>query len=588
MPVPPELLLPIPGDNPSGENLYSSPLFEEVREARRQDDTGPQGLWEHDVKMADYDAVIKLTTEALSTKTKDLFLACWLSEALLNKRGFAGLNDGLVYIRQLIEQFWDTLYPELEDGDAEFRASPLDWFGNYLEPSKGSSPALAVRTMAVTSDGLTWLRYSESRTVPTQEDANESDVKRESRAKALAERKLPPEDTDASVQQTPKAFYVKLHKDINDSLASLKALDALATEKFGDVAPSFSKLRAGLTEVGTTVGIILKKKRELEPDAEPEPVAEGTEIAEAAAAGAGGGPSLGEIRNRDDAIGHIMAGIQFLRSKEPQSPAGYLAVRGLRWGELRAAGAKPDPKTLVAAPAEIRTQIKTLALDGKWPELLDTCERASSMACARGWLDLQRYAIRACEELGEGYQPLARALKSELRALLLDYPQLPEMFLMDDTPTANLETQKWLRTKILNSERLLEAIPGSQNGHGENVYERALEAANSGDAAGAVASLTKELSQADSGRGRFLRRVELAQLLMAMEKESIAYPILKELERELTERKLEEWESPLLVARPLALLYRCLAKLQVDTGHMEELHIQICKLDVAQALSCLE
>src|ERR1700691_769108 len=94
-----ELLLPIPGDNPSGVNLYSTPLFEQVREARRQDDTAPQGLWEHAVKLADYEAVIKLTTDALATRSKDLFLACWLADALLNRQGFAGLNDGLILIR---------------------------------------------------------------------------------------------------------------------------------------------------------------------------------------------------------------------------------------------------------------------------------------------------------------------------------------------------------------------------------------------------------------------------------------------------------------------------------------------------------
>lgn len=587
MPLAPELLLPIPGDNPSGENLYSTPLFEEVREARRQDDTGPQGLWEHDVKLADYDLVTKLTTQALSTKTKDLFLASWLTEALLNKQGFAGLNEGLIYIRELLEQFWDTIYPELEDGDAEFRASPLEWFGNYLEPSKGSSPSLAVRMAAVATNGLTWLRYTESRTVPTQEEAADSDTKGDSRKKALQEGKLPPEDSDAAVQASPKAFYAKLHKDINAAQASLKALDDLASDKFADVAPSFGNLKKALTEVGTTISIILKRKRELEPDTEAEIAAEGGEApAEEAAAAAPS--SLGEIRNRDDAVAHIMAGVQFLRSKEPQSPAGYLAIRGLRWGELRSAGATPDPKLLAAAPMEIRTQIKTLALDGKWPELLDTCERASGMTCSRGWLDLQRYAIRACEELGAGYEALARALKSELRALVLDYPQLPEMFLMDDTPTANLETQKWLRTKVLNSERLLDPVPNSHNGNGAGVYERALEAATSGNTAEALESLTKELSQADSGRSRFLRRVELAQLLMAIEKDAVAYPILKELERELTERKLEEWESPSLAARPLALLYRCINRLQVDTGILEELHVRICKLDVAQALSCME
>jgi type VI secretion system protein ImpA len=583
MPVSDELLQPIPGDNPSGVNLYSTPLFEQVREARRQDDTGPQGLWEREVKSADYDTVVRLTTDALRNKTKDLFLASWLAEALLHKQGFAGLNDGLKLMHGLLDQFWDTVYPELEDGDAELRASPLDWFGNYLEPSKGSSPALAVKTVPMAADGLTWLRYSESRTVLSQ-DAAKTNEARAAREKAIKEGKLPPEEADSSVDQTPKAFYAKLHKDIAESLKDLKALEALSDEKFGDVAPSFGKLRAGVTEVATTVGIILKKKRELEPDTEEEAAAEASENADAGAVEEAPS-SLGEIRNRDDAVAHVLAGVQYLRSNEPHSPTGYLIARGLRWGELRAAGPTPDPKALAAAPLDLRMQIKTLALEAKWPELLEACERASAMACGRGWLDMQRYAIRACEELGEPYLPLARALKSGLRALLLDYPQLPEMFLMDDTPTANLETQKWLRSKILNSDRLLNPLPGSQNGDGGGVYERALEAANAGNAAEAIESMTRELSQSDSGRSRFLRRMELAQLLMAMGKEAVAYPILKVLAQELTDRKLEDWEAHALVARTLALMYKCMAKLQVDTGQMADLHTRICKLEVAHALS---
>lgn len=158
---------------------------------------------------------------------------------------------------------------------------------------------------------------------------------------------------------------------------------------------------------------------------------------------------------------------------------------------------------------------------------------------------------------------------------------------MDDTPTANLETQKWLRTKVLNSEPLLDPLP---NGHGDGagVYERALEAANSGRMTEGIAMLTRERARSDSGRGRFMRKVELSQLLIAMGKEAVATPILKELAQELTDRKLEDWEAPSLVARPLALLYKCMAKLHLDAAQMEGLHTRICKLDVAQALSCLE
>jgi len=590
MPLAADLLLPIPGDNPSGTNLYPTPLFEQVREARRQDDTGPQGLWEHAVKLAEYDEVVKLTTDALSNKTKDLFLACWLTDALLNRQGFAGLNEGLTLIRGLIEQFWDTLYPPIEDGDAEFRASPLEWLGNYLEPSKGSSPALAVKTVPIVAkSGLNWLRYTESRKVLTQEEAAESRDKSEAREKALGEGKLAPEETDAAVDQTPKAFYVKLHKDISDSLSSLKALEELCNEKFRDFAPSFGRLRAEVADVATTVNIILKRKRELDPDPEPETIAAAEAVEGAPAADGGGMPSaLGDIKNRDDAVRHILAGVQFLRTQEPQNPAAYLVARGLRWGELRAAGPNPDAKLLAAALGDTRTQVKKLALDGKWLELLEACERAAGMTCGRGWLDMQRYAIRACEELGESYQPVARALKSELRSLLLDYPQLPEMFLMDDTPTANLETQKWLRTNVLNSQRWLSPLAAGSNGDSTGVYERALESLNAGNAAEAIDALMRQVTQSDCARTRFMRKVELAQLLVAMSKEAIAHPILQELALEIEQRKLEEWEKPELVARPLALLYRCMSKLQLDATEMAGLYARLCKLDVAEALSCLE
>lgn len=588
MPLSPDLLLPIPGDNPSGENLYYTPLFQQIREARRQEDTGPQGQWVHEVKMADYPLVIKLTTEALSKKTKDLFLATWLTEALLNRDHFSGLNDGLILTIGLIEQFWDTIYPELEDGDAELRATPLDWMGNYLEPSKGSSPALAVKLQPITVTGLTWFQFSEAQKVPAEDETKKSEPKKNERAKAVKEGKVTPEDAAAAVEQSPKAFYVKLHKDITASLTSLQALDELCNPKFGEFAPSFGKLRAALEEVGTTVSIILKKKRELEPDPveEAAPEAGAAEDAETAAA-ATAASSLGEIKNHEDAVQHILAAVKFLRTNEPENPAGYLVVRGLRWGELRAGGSKPEPSLLVPATSEVRTNVRKLALEGKWPEVLSAAEQATGMPCGRAWLDVQRYAIRASEELGDAYKPVAQALKSELRSLLMDFPLLPEMCLMDDTPVANFETQNWIRSNFRIMERLLNSV-SSGNGQPGSVYQKALEALKDGDGAAAIDAISRELANSDSGRSRFVHRIELAQILIAMGKESVAFPIVKDLADEVDKRKLEDWESPELVARPLALLYRCMKKLGMAEAEMNQLHTRICRLDAAQALSCLE
>jgi len=111
-------------------------------------------------------------------------------------------------------------------------------------------------------------------------------------------------------------------------------------------------------------------------------------------------------------------------------------LRGLRWGELRAGGTTVDQTLLAAPPSEFRQNLKRLGLEANWTELLETAETVMGMECGRGWLDLQRYVARACHELGSYYDPIRTAVISGVRALLADYPQLPELTMMDDTATA--------------------------------------------------------------------------------------------------------------------------------------------------------
>ena len=163
------LLDPIPGPSPCGENLYYSPLYEQIKEARRQEDDIPQGEWRREVKKADYLQVIKLSADALAKKTKDLQIAAWLTEALVSQQGFTGLADGLDLMRGLVENFWESVYPELEDGDAEMRATPLEWVGSRM--------AEAVKHVSLTRNGLDWFTYRTSRAVPYEDDAAANEVK---------------------------------------------------------------------------------------------------------------------------------------------------------------------------------------------------------------------------------------------------------------------------------------------------------------------------------------------------------------------------------------------------------------------------
>src|ERR1700686_2881989 len=52
MPLPEGLLNPIPGDNPSGKTLRYDPVYDKIREARREENVLPQGDWSREVKKA--------------------------------------------------------------------------------------------------------------------------------------------------------------------------------------------------------------------------------------------------------------------------------------------------------------------------------------------------------------------------------------------------------------------------------------------------------------------------------------------------------------------------------------------------------
>jgi type VI secretion system protein ImpA len=596
MPPRNDLLNPISPQAPAGVYLRHDEIWDRIKEARREDDDAPQGDWKRERKTADWPLTIKLAGDALAAKSKDLQLAAWLTEALLRREGIHGLSEGLDLQRGLIENFWDGLFPEIEDGDLEFRAAPLQWIGDRLGP--------VVKTVPLTAGKIDWFRYRESRTVGTEEEAAESSEKRERRQEAIQEGKLAPEVFDKDFNQTPKAFYVELESSYQAALESLSKLAAVCDERFGEVSPSFRPLQQSLEEVAQTVHAFLVKKRETEPDEQPAPppptapVIEEAPAAPVLVAGTAAAPAPAPVPVAavlHDPVAQIVAACRSLRQHDPYSPAPYLILRGLRWGELRAGGASIDPAMLAAPPSEIRQALKRQALESNWSEVLETAETAMAMECGRGWLDLQRYIGRACGELGSYYDPIRNAVISELRALLADYPQLPGLTLMDDTPTANPETLAWIKEHVAPSAAASEPAPVPEpmnhrapeappEDSAPDPFELAFQAARSGRAQDGIELLMREMMQEPSGRGRFQRKIQLAQLCLSTGNEAIALPILQEAAEEIERRKLEEWETRELVAHPLAMLYRCLEKCDGAKADRQKLYGLICRLDPVEAM----
>ena len=152
------LLTVIPGDNPAGEDLRYTSTYDDIKEARRADDQLERGDWQRDLKTSDWDKVISIACKALSEKSKDLQIASWLTEGLIQQDGFAGLAAGLRLINGLLSQFWDHLYPEIDDDDLDYRIGPLQFLNDKLK--------FYVRQVSLTvpalTTGFSWLKWQES------------------------------------------------------------------------------------------------------------------------------------------------------------------------------------------------------------------------------------------------------------------------------------------------------------------------------------------------------------------------------------------------------------------------------------------
>ena len=136
-----ELLKPIPGESPSGQDLRYEPVYDEIKEARREEDEGPQGAWARERKVAEWPVVIKLATDCIAKQSKDLQLAAWLTEAVLRKEGFVrpaqrpGTDS-----RDCWKTSGTRYIPRSKMATWNCASAPLSWLGLKLDMAVKSVP----------------------------------------------------------------------------------------------------------------------------------------------------------------------------------------------------------------------------------------------------------------------------------------------------------------------------------------------------------------------------------------------------------------------------------------------------------------
>lgn len=562
-----DLLEPLGEEKPAGKDVTYGDDYAQIGHLRNDRTDGRAE--------PEAEPIVELATKILAEESKDLTVALWLAESLLVMEGFAGFRTGLGVVHGILDGFWEHAFPEEE----EDRAYALDFLNAKAAP--------LVAFVGVTDAGHNLFHYEEWAGLSKDVFGGEA---------AAGEATDEPQagNFEAGFRDTGKARYKEMVEALDGCGESLTALEAICKERFtGKIKPHYRDLKTELERARRALDALLAKKLEADPDP-PEPEeAFDDEGAGGEAASGGGGISL-EPTSLNDAGRRIGVIARFMRQSDPTNPAAYLLLRGFRWGEIRAHGDQIDVRMLDAPAPEVRKRLKTLLLNEDWANLLEAGEEVTASPSGRGWLDLQRYILTALGHLGSSYAPAADAVRGQLAALLQDLPDLPQQMLMDDTPAANRDTLEWLNLLGLGGEGADASSAGSPNSGpdydqertlSEATHEKALEWVASGNPQRGIELLERRADHEKSVRARFITQTLAASVMIDAGLHGVAKPILKDLETTIEKHHLEDWEAGDIVARPLALLYRCLP---ANDAQLADLHDRICLLDSAQAFSLTE
>jgi len=309
-----QLLSEVSPDSPAGEDLEYDPAFVELqRIAAKKSESAIEGPGE-EVEQIDWKGVVRGSSELL-TRTKDLRLAVLFTQSMLNTEGFPGLALGLTLIQQLLERFWDTLYPLLDHEDGDDPTMRINVIASLCDRESMLQTVSIAPLVSIKG----WGSYSyqdirgANRAPPNAGDGEEEGGTEEAQAGQVR----------AAFLECPIEDLKATSDSLSQSQSTLAAIDQFLLEKVGSShAPDFSELIGRLKEVVAIVSEFLQLRGESTPDA-PE-VESGNTGGQAMQALAG------EINSRESAMKMMDKISDYFRRTEPSSPVPLLMQRAKR------------------------------------------------------------------------------------------------------------------------------------------------------------------------------------------------------------------------------------------------------------------
>ena len=381
---------PINPDQPAGSDVRYEPEFEKLQAetGKLSSPSSSGGIdWE---KVSDMAALI------LAEKSKDLLVASYLAVSQVHIREIEGLAAGVTIMHDLVENFWDTLFPPKKR--MRGRLGAIEW---WLEKTESALKHITPEPIS------------------------------EERINQLNE-------TLARIDTLFKE-YLPEPPLLNSIRRYVERIPCLSDQK-SDVGPPAMEEKA-MSETPSAEKIF-QTVAPMEPKTEPEKKA--PKLAALS-------PELEEITTEQDAQKLINLGFQnihraasFILKINPINPMGYRYTRIAAWSKVAVLPQVTGGKTLIPPPAPYILQpLHDLRDSGNWSALLESAEQ--KLAQFIFWVDLNRFVAEALISLGEEHQDAYEAVCQETAFFMHRLPGLDDLSFSNEMPFADLETKQWLK-----------------------------------------------------------------------------------------------------------------------------------------------
>ncbi len=336
------------------------------------------------------------------------------------------------------------------------------------------------------------------------------------------------------------------HEHITRLVQALGVLREIAEKQFPDAPPLPSAL----------IKHALDWEKKTRPKPGPEPAAAGP---------AGGASSGGEAEPMDtpkQAQTLVRKAARFLIENEPEKTMGYRLMRAARWDVLEQAPPAQDGKTQLQGPnAQQRSFFQNLLSQNDWKTLREKAEEVFAGGGAHLWLDLQRYGVLACDNLGESWKRVGEAIMRETGMLLRRLPGLAELRFADGSPFCDEATRDWLGSdvrKMLGDDG--EEVPEGGADAGDPFEEERKEVnalMSSGQVEKALDMLQRAMRNSDNEELNFKRSILLGRVLLKGKQPDIAVSVLESLDEKIGVHGLDKWNPDLAIEAWSMLVQAC-------------------------------